>query len=348
MVYSLMPAPTLEDAITLRRRILDRLRENASLLGSDEQFFGREEERAVIMGLYDEHSDYRLDEEEIDPVSMAYQIWRTAEQKYPDLAEQAKSMPNVVYSTKSAPANAGLVVHSQASLGSDAFAFVPRNGPPRRISPQEALRRSACQPNTTPAPRLTGHFEMIASALRGPLKAPPPEQLMARQGGVIGKCWRRLSRHREIHRRGVEEASGHAKEITNPRARWVEKPKDRPGHRQRNFTLAGSGEVRFSVYLRQNLYDDADFSCGILLIPHGRASLTLARYNGSSHPHGDILYRPHIHRATEKAIAAGRKPESEAEETKRYTTLNGALACLIDDFNISGIQAKHDEPSMVS
>ena len=198
MVYSLMPAPTLEDAITLRRRILDRLRENASLLGSDEQFFGREEERAVIMGLYDEHSDYRLDEEEIDPVSMAYQIWRTAEQKYPDLAEQAKSMPNVVYSTKSAPANAGLVVHSQASLGSDAFAFVPRNGPPRRISPQEALRRSACQPNTTPAPRLTGHFEMIASALRGPLKAPPPEQLMARQGGVIGKCWRRLSRHREI------------------------------------------------------------------------------------------------------------------------------------------------------
>lgn len=74
--------------------------------------------------------------------------------------------------------------------------------------------------------------------------------------------------------------------------------------------------------------------------------MTLARYNGSSHPHGDISYRPHIHRATEKAILAGRKPESEAEETNRYRTLQGALACLVKDFNVMGLQTQRDQPRM--
>lgn len=195
-VYSLMPAGTLENEINLRRRILARLRENANLLGSDEQFFGRDEERAIISGLYDERSDYQLDDEEVDPVSMAYEIWRSAEEHHPDLATQVESMPNVVYSTKSGPEN-GIVVHSQTALGSDAFAFVPHRGHPRRISPQEALRLSECTPAIRPEERLTGHFEMVAQAIRGPLKSPPPEQMMGKQGGVIGKCWRRLSRHRD-------------------------------------------------------------------------------------------------------------------------------------------------------
>ena len=74
--------------------------------------------------------------------------------------------------------------------------------------------------------------------------------------------------------------------------------------------------------------------------------LTLARYNGPGHEHGDILYRPHIHRATEKAIASGRKPEREAEETGRYQTLDGALACLLEDFSIAGLRAEHDHPRL--
>ncbi len=194
-VYSLMPAGTLEDEISLRRRILARLRENANLLGSDEQFFGREGERAVISGLYDEHSDYRLDEEKVDPVSMAYEIWRKAQVNHPELAAQVESMPNVVYSTKTGGETA-VVVHSQTALGFDDFALVPRRGRPQRISPQEALQLSECTPATPPIGRLAGHFEMVAQAIQGLLKSPPPEHLMAKQGGVIGKCWRRLSRHR--------------------------------------------------------------------------------------------------------------------------------------------------------
>ena len=73
-------------------------------------------------------------------------------------------------------------------------------------------------------------------------------------------------------------------------------------------------------------------SCGIAYLPQGGSRLTLARYNGSSHVHGGIAYHPHIHRATALAIAAGRKPESEAEETNLYTTLDGAFRCLILDY----------------
>ena len=96
----------------------------------------------------------------------------------------------------------------------------------------------------------------------------------------------------------------------------------------------GDKGARFSVYMRQNLTDENDFSCGIAYLPPGGPPLTLARYNGPSHAHDDIVWRPHIHRVTEEAIATGRKPEREAEETDRYETLHGVLACLIDDFNL--------------
>ena len=125
------------------------------------------------------------------------------------------------------------------------------------------------------------------------------------------------------------------KRVTNPRARWNEKP----GHRQRNFQLVAGPEeeTRFSIYQRQNQRDDSDFSCGIAYLPPGGSRLTLARYNGPSHPHGNIFFRPHIHRATARAIAAGKKPESEAEETDRFTTLDGAFGCLFEDFRVEGI-----------
>ena len=135
------------------------------------------------------------------------------------------------------------------------------------------------------------------------------------------------------------------KHAANSRARWVEKPKSRTAHRQRDFQAQASGDdnERFSIFQRWSIADDADFSCGIRWMPRDGKSLILARYNGPSHVHGDIVYRPHIHRATEKAIREGRRPESEAEETERYSTVDGALACLLDDFNVSGIKADRDE-----
>ena len=133
------------------------------------------------------------------------------------------------------------------------------------------------------------------------------------------------------------------KRATNPQARWAVKPKAMPSHEQREFKVQGQGDARFAIYQRQSLQDKSNFSCGIRYCPSGTTPLTLARYNGPSHVHGEIRYRAHIHRATAEAIAAGRRPESDATPTDRYTTLEGALACLLEDFRVGGVAAKRDE-----
>ena len=138
------------------------------------------------------------------------------------------------------------------------------------------------------------------------------------------------------------------KRVTNPGARWSEKPRARPVHRQRNLQLVGSEDEqkRFQIYQRQNLEDESDFSCGIIYLPRGPSPLTLARYNGPSHVHGEIDYRPHIHQATESAMIKGRKAESEAIETDRFESLEGALACLLADFVVRGLTAQFDQPRL--
>ena len=142
----------------------------------------------------------------------------------------------------------------------------------------------------------------------------------------------------------LAELKAMPKHVTNPGARWQEKPSATPTHRQRNLQVIAQAEpdARFAIYQRQNIADEVDFSCGIRYCPLGGTPIVLARYNGSSHAHHDIAYRTHIHRATEEAIRAGRKPESKAGETDRYTTLEGATACLLEDYNVSGMGAKHD------
>ena len=137
------------------------------------------------------------------------------------------------------------------------------------------------------------------------------------------------------------------KRVANPSARWREKPSAAPVHRQRNFQVRAQPDVRFAIYQRQNLLDEADFSCGIRYLPLGATPIVLARYNGGSHIHGDIAYLPHIHAATAEALLAGLRPDAIASATDRYTTLEGALACLLDDYNVGGISAQHDQPRLV-
>jgi len=132
------------------------------------------------------------------------------------------------------------------------------------------------------------------------------------------------------------------KRVTNPGARWS----DKPGHgdKQRNFQVRGGDDdgEGFGIYQRQNLNDRYDFSCGISYLPRGGKSLSLARYYGPSHIHGDIDYQPHIHRASERAIAAGKMPDREATATDRFDSIEGALNCLIEDFNVTGLNP-HDQ-----
>ncbi|TLS78297.1 hypothetical protein FE236_00620 [Mariprofundus erugo] len=133
-----------------------------------------------------------------------------------------------------------------------------------------------------------------------------------------------------------------AKRVTNPGSRWSEKP----GHSQRNLKVA-SDRYQFELYQRQNLNDETDFSCGLRVIKPDGTSLTLCRYNGSSHAHGEIEYRCHIHKATAEEISAGRKPEGHADETDRYSTLSGATYCIMLDCTITGFKDfEPDQPNL--
>jgi len=130
------------------------------------------------------------------------------------------------------------------------------------------------------------------------------------------------------------------KSVKNPRARWS----DEPGrHQQRNFDLETEDGELSCLYQRQNVDDPRDFSCGLAWIHKAGRRLSLIRYNGSSHLHGDIRYRCHIQRATEEALVAGTTVDSFAEETDRYTTLGGALACRIEDCAVQGLTAQPDQ-----
>ncbi len=199
LVYSMFPADSVENEIGLRRRIRERLQENATLLGSDEEFFGDPSEKATLTGLYDEQADTRFavvgTGDDVDPVSMAYEIWRHAADNHPDLAARVERLPDVVYATRQAQDESGVVVHSAGVSGSDAFAFVPCDAAAYRITPQEALRLARCELDTPSVQRHDDHHTLVAKAFAGPLRAPVAGATAALTG-VRKRCWDRLQNHR--------------------------------------------------------------------------------------------------------------------------------------------------------
>lgn len=143
------------------------------------------------------------------------------------------------------------------------------------------------------------------------------------------------------------------KRLTNPQARSRKKD----GHEQVNYiavALDNSGH-KFEIYKRQNLHSgmEDDFSCGISWLAPNGETLTLKRYNGSNHNHANHIekqrlgYTYHIHLATEKYLKANRKVEGFAMATDKYTTIEGALHCLVADCKISGISTTPDNINQI-
>lgn len=98
-VYSFLPQDGVERVIELRKRIARRLRENAEVFGSDEQFFDDDLTGDAVRGLFDGSAslDEEEAEEDVDWASRALAVWESASE-----AEQtaAINLPNVTYSTR--------------------------------------------------------------------------------------------------------------------------------------------------------------------------------------------------------------------------------------------------------
>ncbi|TDA70681.1 MAG: NgoFVII family restriction endonuclease [Clostridia bacterium] len=171
LCYSFLPADGVERLIHLRDRVRQRLKENAEVVGTDEAFFEDERERENLVNLYHEKAGI-LDgeaETEVDLASYAYQIWKNAIDRNPELEKIISSLPPVVYSTRAHHATKGkphgVLVYLRTAEGNDALAWLDGDGNPVTESQFEILKAAECPPDTPPRPRLANHHVLVKKAV---------------------------------------------------------------------------------------------------------------------------------------------------------------------------------------
>ena len=102
LCHSFLPADGVERIIRLRSRVQQRLKENAEVVGSDEEYFEDDIKGQPLFDLYNEKAgifDGDADSE-VDLASYAYQIWKNAVDANPALLKTISDLPDVVYSTR--------------------------------------------------------------------------------------------------------------------------------------------------------------------------------------------------------------------------------------------------------
>lgn len=183
----------VENVLSLRARIRRRLRQNAEVFGSDERFFGTEEETTAIEDLYNGTLDSEEDESDVDASSLAYEVWRQTETDDPQLAQKVINMPDLVDATRPGSPDEpdGVICYVRTEAGVDGYGFAKTNGDLSLITGHEALRTFFCLPNTPALERRADHFELTATLAQGPLRK--PAQVEGRLRGVRKRIWNRLS-----------------------------------------------------------------------------------------------------------------------------------------------------------
>ena len=165
--YSFMPDKDLERQIRLRSRIQNRLKENAEVIGTDEQFF--ENERQILIDLYNEKSEVLEKEisEDIDLSSFALEIWNKGVKRNPELEEIIKSMPDVVHSSKEIKDRyPGVLLFAKSHIN-NYLLYLNQEAKPIETDQMSILKLAECQPNTTPLERTEKHHEIVKSGLEG-------------------------------------------------------------------------------------------------------------------------------------------------------------------------------------
>jgi SNF2 family DNA or RNA helicase len=180
--YSFLPTAGVEGIISLRRRVRERLRQNAEVVGTDEVFFEGDKVPNLV-DLYHEKAGV-LDEEDsetdVDLASYAYQIWKNAVDADPSIENTVKTLENVVYSAKAGGEDA-VLLYARMPDGTDSLAQINAEGKIITDSPLSILREAACLPNTSAVARAENHHELVRAAV---------EQLLqeeSRIGGNLGR-----------------------------------------------------------------------------------------------------------------------------------------------------------------
>ncbi len=171
LCYSFLPADGVDNLIRLRARVRQRLHENAEVVGTDEAFFEDERERQNLSDLYHEKAGI-LDgdaETEVDLASYAYQIWKNAIDRFPELQKAISELPPVVYSTRPHQATDakphGVLVYLRTAEGNDALAWVDKDGKNVTESQFEILKAAECRPETPALARQENHHDLVRKAV---------------------------------------------------------------------------------------------------------------------------------------------------------------------------------------
>ena len=201
LIYTFLPQGGIEEIIKLRARVARRLTRLARVFGADEKFLNTDGESQLIKGLFDESGhDFDADrEEEVDAASAAYEIWRKAETDYPKLAEQAKNLPNVCFTTRAVPSASpddkiGVLVYTLSEFGYDQLGFATQSGKSYQVSPQEALTRTACDPLEKGVKTLPQHFDLIKAVVEGPMRV-DENSAVGRLSGARKRIFERVKSH---------------------------------------------------------------------------------------------------------------------------------------------------------
>ena len=166
--YSFFPADKVEEIIRLRRRLNDRINENAHIVGSDEVFFEGNEQN--LRDMYNEKSgslDEDEDDAEVDLGSQAWQIWKNATDANPKLKQIIPELSNIVYSTKVASNSLedGVITYARTYNDFDVLSWYNSKGEMVSQSQKRILQAMAC---TIDEPRLEpqdNHLELVDKAV---------------------------------------------------------------------------------------------------------------------------------------------------------------------------------------
>lgn len=128
---------------------------------------------------------------------------------------------------------------------------------------------------------------------------------------------------------------------------WGSNFKDRmnQGFKEYYQDIIGEDENIFRIIIRRGDFSKSNFSVILVVrIPDSKKYFPLCRYNGSNHQHTNMIEEEviigfHIHTATER-YQRKKKVFGYAQSTTRYSDVNGALQCLLEDANF-------DESSML-
>jgi superfamily II DNA or RNA helicase len=169
LCYSFLPEDGIEAIINLRRRLTQRIEENANVVGSDETFF--DGDPINLTDLYNEKSgilDGEDDDTEVDLASLAYQIWKNATDADQDLLKIIPNLPNVIYATKEnneEPSKEGVIVYTKTSDDNDVLAWVDNSGKIITQSQHTILKAAQCTQNSEPKYKIENHHELVKNAM---------------------------------------------------------------------------------------------------------------------------------------------------------------------------------------